>query len=108
MKNRTRVRSNEKQKVWEEHLLEWKSSGLTQAGYCRRHKLSIKSFGYWKRKLHPEQPSVSLVAVPGMHLSSVCSPSKGFELEVRGIYRIGIERGFDAQTLHALLEVLTR
>lgn len=35
---------------WEQHLRKWKSSGLTQAEYCRQHEPSSKTFLYWKRK----------------------------------------------------------
>lgn len=54
-----------KSEFWSGHLAAWKSSGLTQAGYCRRHALSLPSFGYWRRVSgrRPFAPS-SLALVP--------------------------------------------
>ncbi len=42
-----------KRKLWQAHIKAWSESSMTQAEYCRQNELSIKSFGYWKRK----QPS---------------------------------------------------
>lgn len=51
---------------WSDHLAAWQSSGLTQLAYCRRHALSLPSFGYWRRVLRRsalESSSLSLVPV---------------------------------------------
>jgi hypothetical protein len=37
-------------RYWQGHIESWKQSSLTQAEYCRRNFLPIKSFGYWKRR----------------------------------------------------------
>lgn len=54
----------EKQDFWKTHVESWQQSNLTQAEYCRRNSLSIKSFGYRKRRIlvAPEQ-SLSFVPV---------------------------------------------
>lgn len=48
-----------KAELWSSHMAAWKSSGLTQVAYCRRHALSLASFGYWRRvvKSLPVAPS---------------------------------------------------
>jgi hypothetical protein len=50
-----------RREFWSGHVREWKRSGLSQAGYCRKHRISIKSFAYWKRKLTSSESSTSLV-----------------------------------------------
>lgn len=40
-----------KAEFWSSHMAAWERSGLTQAAYCRRHVLSLPSFGYWRRVL---------------------------------------------------------
>lgn len=45
---------------WQSHLQVWGSSGLTQAEYCREHKLSEKAFNYWVRK-NRQRDSLQLV-----------------------------------------------
>lgn len=46
----------EKRGYWQGHIASWRQSGLSQAEYCRRQSLSIKNFGYWKRKQSKTQP----------------------------------------------------
>lgn len=41
---------NSKQ-YWENHVNQWNETSVSQASYCQVHELSIKRFGYWKRKL---------------------------------------------------------
>lgn len=55
------VRNNE---FWQNHIVQWQSSGLSQAKYCRQHKLASHQLSYWKCKLlansltvPPETPS---------------------------------------------------
>ena len=51
-----------KQTYWQTRLDAWRQSGLSQASYCKRHGLSLSSFGYW---LHPGAKSPPpAVAVP--------------------------------------------
>ena len=33
---------------WRRHLAAWKSSGLSQAAYCRQHGLTQNDFSRWK------------------------------------------------------------
>ena len=42
---------------WKEHLSNWKTSDISQAAYCRKHGLSIKTFGRWKNKLSSTKSS---------------------------------------------------
>ncbi len=40
----------EKKAQWQNHVKQWSTSGKSQAEYCRQHNLSIRLFGYYKRK----------------------------------------------------------
>ncbi len=50
MKNKQIKSKEEKRRYWQGHIESWRQSGLSQAEYCRRNSLPIKSFGYWKRR----------------------------------------------------------
>jgi hypothetical protein len=102
------VGREEKRKLWEERIQEWRSGGLSQSAYCRKAGVSIESFKYWKKKLSGDNALFSLVELPGYELSPLHHSSQPLYLEVRGVYRIAIERGFDADTLHELLRILDR
>ena len=41
----------ERGRFWQRHLRQWRQSGLSQAQYCRQHRLSVPAFGWWKRRL---------------------------------------------------------
>jgi hypothetical protein len=37
----------EKRKFWEEHILFWRESGLSQRAYCKRHDIKSSQWFYW-------------------------------------------------------------
>ncbi len=51
MKRTISAEGRQRRTFWENHLREWQASGLSQAGYCRKHGLSKKSSVYWKKRL---------------------------------------------------------
>jgi hypothetical protein len=106
MKGSISVEGHQKRTFWQNHLCDWQASGLSQAGYCREHGLSNKSFVYWKKRLRPVRAAVSLVEVPRLQAVAMVSPSGPLRLIIGNRYGIEIERGFDEQTLDRLLRVL--
>ena len=40
----------EKHHFWQAHIDSWQKSGLSQTEYTRQHKLSVKSFAYYKTR----------------------------------------------------------
>lgn len=53
---------NSKQTFWQAHIDAWRESGLSQVAYCKQHKLSLSSFGYWRHKR--VSPVMPVAAVP--------------------------------------------
>jgi hypothetical protein len=106
MKQPVSGESQQRRKFWEDHLRAWRESGLTQAGYCRKHGLSDKSFLYWKKRLAGARLSVSLVEVPAFQATPVLPGCRPLRLMLGNRYGIEIERGFDEETLGRLLQVL--
>ena len=94
-----------KEEYWKGHIDEWNRSGSSQAEYCRRHKLSPKSFTYWKRRMRQQEP-VSFIPVqvkPSVHKPS--DNSTGVVL-CKEEYRIEIEEGFKREVLGEVLRTL--
>ena len=108
MKRTISTAGQQRRVFWENHLREWQASGLSQAGYCRKHGLRNKSFVYWKKRLGPARVAVSLVEVPNIQPTSVLSVCRPLRLMLGNRYGIEIERGFDEQTLDRLLRVLEK
>lgn len=98
----------EKNKFWQSHIESWEHSGITQADYCRRNELSIKVFGYRKRKLCSKAPAaVSFVPV-SIKSSYPASVNAGASLRlvVGNGYGIDIGDGFKPDTLRRLLDTI--
>lgn len=43
----------EKRTLWQQHINDWKISGLTQKAFCQTHQLNIHQFGYWNKRFNP-------------------------------------------------------
>jgi hypothetical protein len=99
----------ERDRLWEQHLRDWKSSGLSQAEYCRRNKVNPKSFLYWKRREKAAGEPVCLVEVPVQRqVPAPIPPSVPVRLLVGNRYRIEIEKNFDVDLLDRLIVFLER
>jgi hypothetical protein len=57
------IDSSERRSLWENHIEHWQISGLSQAAYCRRHRLKVHRFYYWRRRLSASQDGVSFLPV---------------------------------------------
>jgi hypothetical protein len=51
MEQNKRSGRDAKRSYWGDHIAGWKQSGLSQQAYCRKHQLSLSSFGYWRSRL---------------------------------------------------------
>ena len=94
-----------KEEYWKGHIQECSRSGSSQAEYCRRYKLSPKSFTYWKRRLR-EKASVRFVPVqikPALKIPA--ENTTGLVLYKEG-YRIEIKEGFNPEVLGKVLRTL--
>lgn len=99
-----------KRRHWQQHLTSWQGSGLTQAEYCRRNKLSPKCFTYWHRKFKQLSRQPQLVPVPVITESAVKASGKNqaaLKVELNSRFTIEVHDGFSRETLARLLSVLT-
>jgi hypothetical protein len=54
-----------KRRFWKTHIQSWTKSCLTQNEYCRRNRLAIKKFWYWKKKFNiSHEPAAPVSFVP--------------------------------------------
>ena len=42
-----------KVQYWQQHIIDWKKSGLTQATYCAQKDIKANTLHYWRKKLTP-------------------------------------------------------
>lgn len=97
----------EKYQYWRPHIEAWKQSGESQAGFCRRHGLNIKLFGYWKRKLVRKSEGVNFVPV-SIKPPHAVSIKSGTYLKIVTCNGLSIEvgDGFNPATLRMLLDAI--
>jgi len=62
--DRTEATPKDRRRRFEQHVRRWRSSGLTQAEYCRRNDLKWSTFHYWRKRLATSAAAVTLVQVP--------------------------------------------
>ena len=95
-----------KNKFWQAHVKGWEQSGISQAEYCRSKGLSLRNFGYWKKKFFRKSPVTFVpVAVKATPLpASLSGPS--LKLLTRTGFGIEIGDGFKPETLKRLLDTL--
>lgn len=100
----------QKQQHWQNHIEAWHTSGLSQAEYVRRNGLSIKSFAYYKRRLHstpkPQQTLVP-VTVDIDDARQVQTLESGISLTTPRGFTVALTSDFDAACLQRVLQVLS-
>jgi len=93
-------------KFWARHVKGWRASGLTQAQYCRRHRLLKGTLGYWASVLKkPTKSKTQLVEVGRAEAGgqAVRSP---IELVVQRRYLLRLWPGTDPGHMRDVLSVL--
>ena len=100
-----------KNKFWQNHFAQWQSSGLSQAKYCRQHKLASHQLSYWKGKFLVNTHTVSPEIPSGfarVQIAGVSPPSGASDLSLH--FRDGIQLlGITEETLpliRQLVEIL--
>jgi len=83
---------------WLQHVSTWQASGMTQAAYCREHKLNATTFNGWITRGRKVSPTTRLTTVP-----IVIQPSKPISAVPS---RIVLQRGTEWQlTLPADVQI---
>ena len=95
-------KSTQKQMYWQNHIELWSQSDLSQAAYCRKNNLNIKSFNYFKSRLKKDNLPVQFMQVPIEQM-----PALSFlRLNIGSSFQIEIPDGFSQNSLTRVLQVL--
>ena len=94
---------------WSERVAAWKSSGQTATAFCKGKDFSASGLRYWASRLRKAEQGAQESEV---RLARVVRGGRSGEtaetpilIEV-GVVRVGVRRGFDAETLRVVLDVL--
>ncbi len=107
-RSRRRTRSEVEQLV-----AEYEGSGLRRTEFCRTHGLSLSTLNRYckRRQVQSEAAGVDrwvAVELAGSRFGSSAGGTAGLTVILNSGRRIEIARGFDADTLHRLIERLER
>jgi len=47
----------EREKIWQERVVQWRASGLSQRAFAIKHGIPIRQVGYWVRRLRGGVPT---------------------------------------------------
>lgn len=95
----------EKYNFWKNHIQKWRQSDLTQAEYCRRHNLPIKTFGYRKRQIigsSKQNQSFIPVTIQAEPVRTF-DPGLSLQLLLRNGLKIEVAGDFNPCTLQKLI-----
>jgi hypothetical protein len=90
---------------WSRHVGGWRSSGLTQGEYARRHGITEGSLARWSGRLKGEVAGGDLVEIKGPTAGET-GLSRPIELVVGGRYLLRLWPGTDSGHLRQVLSVL--
>jgi hypothetical protein len=107
----------EQVKQWKQWMDKWRTSGLSQAEFCRRQRLKPWTFYRWKRKLdkdadgtisHTLKRRRSRKDNPGqfMEVAVANLAARGYEVVCSGGRIVCVPADFDADTLSRLIRAV--
>lgn len=89
------------------HVEAWQLSSLSQAAYCREHKLNSKTFGSWLRIYRAEQlESQAPAAMIPVNIKPATSSTGALYLYGPGNYTLQLPADVSPQWLGELLKCL--
>lgn len=110
--------TNRSTDFWKNHIHVWNKSGLSQSEYARKHQISVKTFGYHKRRHFnhaviqsaPDSKPLIPVSIAEESVSKKQAPAEttetGISLISPGGFRIELTAGFDPVALKRVLNTL--
>jgi len=97
---------------WHQIIQAQRASGLTIAGYCRRHGIAAAALYVWKQRLARAAPVPAFVQVQTTAASNpaagedAAGPAAVIEVCLGGGRRLRVGRGFDHALLAEVIGVL--
>jgi len=100
--------SQAQREKWQRIIQAQRASGLTIAGYGRRHGIAASALYVWKQRLARETPAPAFVRVQSTVQGQPAAGENAAVIEIglRGGRRLRVGRGFDHDLLAEVVGVL--
>jgi len=89
-----------KEQQWKRRIVKWQVSGETQSAFCRKHRLPLATFKYWRDKVLKAEKERFVEILP----TRVAEP---FEVKLASGALIRVPANFDGSSLRNLVEALS-
>ena len=94
---------------WEQHVTQFKDSGLSKAKYCREHQLTYHRFIYWVPQFSPHDDKSPEAVITNRFVPvGLTQSTQPAELEITlpsGIQINGITEQTSALTIHLIAQL---
>lgn len=101
-------KNNQRASYWNNHINNWKDSGLSQIDYCRKNNLSRHRFTYWKIKNTKKRSPVTFIPIVSKASATPLNNSRSpLKVQIGDKYRIEVGEGFSGETLSRLIKTLS-
>lgn len=94
--------SEEKKKFWQEHLDNWKSSGISRRKYCEENGINANTFGYWIQRIRKLGKTDSSFVCLNIGNNS----DSTFEITIKNKYTIKVNNNYSSESLQKLIRTL--
>ena len=90
----------------QKHVEAWHASGLSQAAYCREHKLNANKFSNWLRIYRMEQTATQVSTILPVTIKSAVSSMEALYLCAAGGHLLQLPANVSPEWLGELLKCL--
>ena len=90
----------------QKHVEAWHASGLSQAAYCREHKLNAKTFSNWLRIYRIEQTDTKVPTIIPVTIKSAASSTEPLHLCTASGHLLQLPANVSPKWLGELLKCL--
>jgi len=104
----TDLKTTDKKSLWQERMIAWEKSGLTQSEFCNQHQLTTASFGYWRTRLKKLSHVSDKNNSPISFFPVKVSPDKksGLTLDINDHCSIKVHPGFNKNLLIDIIQTI--
>ena len=92
---------------WQEHMVTWENSGLSQSAYCKKQGINYNSFVYQRGRLTTNQASPSVKFIEAVEATPAKeAPTPVLQFMLPNGVRMGMTAAADAQLIQQVLSVI--
>jgi hypothetical protein len=103
---------SDRERYWQQKVVELESSGLSRAAFCRRHRINYQTMTGWIKRLSDTSRSTRFVEVPASAMRKragsvlVADAPAVYEVRLVGDRSIRVGNNFESEALVRLIRTV--